>query len=67
MIDLSIENALAGATLIALCVAAVELMGVLFSLLLLVWRRLRRRPKSLPPAWSFFDVIGRRSEPGEAE
>jgi hypothetical protein len=30
--------------------------------LLLAWRRLRR-PKPLPPALSFFDVIGR---PGEA-
>ena len=56
----------AGATLIALGVAAVALMGALF-FLLLVWSLLRRQPKPLPPARSFFDVIGRRSEPDEAE
>jgi len=61
----SIETALAGATLIALGVVAVALMGALF--FLLVWLLLRRRPKPLPPARSFFDVIDRRSESGRAE
>ena len=61
MIDLSIENAVAGATLIALGVAAVALF------FLLVWRTLQRRPNPSPPARSFFDVIGRRSEPDGAE
>ena len=53
MIDLSIENAVAGATLIALGVAAVALF------FLLVWRTLQRRPNPSSPARSFFDVIGR--------
>jgi len=65
MIDLSIENAVAGATLIALGVVAVALMGALF--FLLVWRTLQRRPNPSPPARSFFDVIGRRSEPDGAK
>ena len=64
MIDLSIENALAGATLIALGVVAVALVGAPF---LFVRWLLRRRPKPMPPALSFFDVIGRRSEAGGAE
>ena len=54
----------AGATLIALGVVTVALVGAPF---LFVWWLLRRRPKPMPPALSFFDVIGRRSEPGEAE
>ena len=66
MIDLGIENAVAGATLIALGVAAVALVGALFFLLLVWWPR-RRQPKPLPPARSFFDVIGRRNEVGGDE
>jgi hypothetical protein len=62
----SIETALAGATLIALGVVAVALMGALFFLLIVWWLR-RRRPKPLPSARSFFDVIDRRSESGRAE
>ena len=60
MFDMSIETALAGATLIALGVVTVALAGALF---LFVRWLLRRRPKPLPPALSFFDVIGRRGEP----
>jgi hypothetical protein len=36
-------------------------------LLLLVWGRLRRRPSPMPPALSFFDVIGRRNASGGAK
>ena len=64
MIDMSIETALAGATLIALGVVTVALASALF---LFVRWLLRRRPKPLPPTLSFFDVIGRHSEPRGAE